>query len=221
MDVYLQLDPKAPRVIKVTAAVEQSSTDAAISAQFFKLQPFQGRSGISVLLEGVTEADLEDAAVCVARKTEAELTKTFGPNLDTMLMVLCCQKLDTPELRAKVSLRNLVIIFKTFESTFDFLQILALTKRLLSSPDSAVRRNIVQKNAIGSSALEYTAINNKPALARFLAEMFYAMGEDLTIPDKLGNTLLHLMARKGDEVAPTLKTLLDLRWVRFAHLAEC
>ena len=54
---------------------------------------------------------------------------------------------------------------------------------------------------------------NKPAIARFLAEIFYDLGEDLNCQESQeGNTLFHVTARKGDEVAPTMQILLNLRF---------
>lgn len=51
-----------------------------IRAQFLPLQPFEGPSGISVLLDGVTEEHLEKANAEVDRKTIEDLLKPYGPN---------------------------------------------------------------------------------------------------------------------------------------------
>ena len=53
IDIYIQLDPKVTRVIKVVANVEKlfDSTGSnywTIKAQFLRLQPFMGRSGLEV-----------------------------------------------------------------------------------------------------------------------------------------------------------------------------
>ena len=106
-----------------------------------------------------------------------------------------------------------------------------LTRRILSSTDPNVRRNIIQKNSVGISALEKAAMHNKPVVAAFLTEVwtgrfilfsqgyylsfsqvFCALGEDVLCKGKLGNSLIHALARKGDDVAPALESLLQLRF---------
>ncbi len=125
---------------------------------------------------------------------------------DTNLTVLCCQT-DSPLGRAKI---------------------LALIKKLLAHPDPKLRQQVkvdnkrmrrhqyilllqvTLTNKVGSSALDFTALTNKTVVTRFLAEIFYILGADLYAADSQGNTLLHILARKGDEVADTLEALLDL-----------
>ena len=59
---------------------------------------------------------------------------------------------------------------------------MAITKKLLASPDPAVRNHVVRKNADGLTALQYAVIKNNTAIARFLSEIFYDMGERLNAP---------------------------------------
>jgi len=53
------------------------------------------------------------------------------------------------------------------------------------------------------------ALKNKPSLAVFLAEVFYCSGLDLNGAG--GFSLLHHMARKGDDCADSLSALLAIR----------
>ena len=55
-------------------------------------------------------------------------------------------------------------------------------------------------------------MTNNQRLATFLADLYYVMGEDPTCPDISGNTLLHMLARKGDASVDTLRALIALRY---------
>ena len=85
----------------------------------------------------------------------------------------------------------------------------ALASRILGQPDLASRFNVVAKNPDQLSALDYTAVANNRRIAAFLAELYYILGQDVTSPDTAGNTLLHMIARKGDCSAPTLEGRVD------------
>ena len=63
------------------------------------------------------------------------------------------------------------------------------------------RHNVVRKNKSGITALDYATFTDKADVSKFLAELFYDLGEDLNCADDNGDTLLHLLARKGDEVS--------------------
>eukprot|EP00095_Tigriopus_kingsejongensis_P003854 maker-scaffold20_size707684-snap-gene-4.17 protein:Tk03854 transcript:maker-scaffold20_size707684-snap-gene-4.17-mRNA-1 annotation:"nf-kappa-b inhibitor zeta" len=196
MDVYLQMDPRIPKVIKVRAHMEESLDDLGsptwvIRSQYLRLQPFMGPSGLAVLLQDVESVHIEKAHTILATKSEAELLKTFGPNKSTMLMILCLQK-DSPKTRS---------------------EILAVTKKLLASPDPKVRANILATDDSGSNAFECALLKNKPEVAQFLAEVFYDLGVELTYLTDIGrNTVLHLLARRGDPSALALQTLLNLKF---------
>ena len=49
-------------------------------------------------------------------------------------------------------------------------------------------------------------------LSVVISQVFCALGEDVLCQSKLGNTLVHALARKGDEVSSVLECLLDLRY---------
>ena len=94
------------------------------------------------------------------------------------------------------------------------LQIHAVLRRLSSSPDPAVRAAITRTNNNELSALEIAAIMNQAVVACYIVEVVYNMTDSLdTINsrDSQGNTILHLLARKGDSNIATLRALLDLQ----------
>merc|ERR1719189_1672298 len=195
-ELFVQLDNV--RAIRFRTSVLASKNAVGfcvnIPAQFIELRPFsgpKGNSGIESLLEDVTETEIEEAVSLVNGKDLTDLLKTYGPNEDSMLMHLCCKHEEPPVIRA---------------------QVFALVSRILAQSNPATRANIIQKNASGLSALDYTTVTNNHRIATFLADLYYMMGEDPTCPDISGNTLLHMLARKGDASAPTLQALLALRY---------
>ena len=92
------------------------------------------------------------------------------------------------------------------------MKVFALVNRILSQTNPNTRANVIQKNSSGLSALDYTTVTNNRRLATFLADLYYVMGEDPTCPDLSGNTLLHMLARKGDASVDTLRALIALRY---------
>ena len=95
-----------------------------------------------------------------------------------------------------------------------------MVSRILSQTNPTTRANVIQKNASGLSALDYTTVTNNRRLATFLADLYYIMGEDPTCADVSGNTLLHMLARKGDASADTLQALIALRYANDRHGKE-
>jgi hypothetical protein len=185
LEMFLQLDPGRSKIVRVQATVERWSDGSwGLQAQCLTMNPFSGKSGVSSLMRGVSRQDLDRAVELVNAKPIDDLRKTFGPHQCTLLMSLCCNNADDSLQRAKV---------------------LAVVKRLLAHPDPAVRRDIVKRDLVGSTALDYATLLNKPDVAHFLAEIFYDLGEDLNSQDATGNTFLHLLARKGDETVAVLQ----------------
>ncbi len=91
-------------------------------------------------------------------------------------------------------------------------QVFALVSRMLSQAPKHAEDNITMKNASGLSVLDFAMVTNNARIAAFLVELFYIYEKDILCRDDNGNTLLHLMARKGDVTVPTLHTLLSLRY---------
>jgi len=195
-EIFIQLDNARAIRLRTTASISQVETKHSISipTQFVELRPFsgyKGNSGIESLLEDVSETQIEDAISLVNGKDLTDLLKTYGPNEDSMLMHLCCKREEPPVIRA---------------------QVFALVCRILAQANPTTRANVIQKNSSGLSALDYTTVTNNCRLATFLADLYYMMGEDPTCPDISGNTLLHMLARKGDASVDTLRALIALRY---------
>jgi len=81
-----------------------------------------------------------------------------------------------------------------------------------------VRHAVFKLNNNGISAFEIAAITNNSLAACYLAEVMYNLVEDtrsalkiLNEKDSQGNTIIHLLARKGDSNAMTLRKLLSMR----------
>ena len=60
------------------------------------------------------------------------------------------------------------------------------------------------------SALDLAALNDKTTVSVFLARLLESQGYDPNAPNDQGHTVLHLLARKGDECASTLEALLSM-----------
>ena len=67
------------------------------------------------------------------------------------------------------------------------------------------------RNAAGYSALELAALANQPDVAEYLLRLYRPLGRDPNDSNVKGHTVLHVMARKGDDAADTLERLLALR----------
>merc|ERR1712223_1214425 len=197
-DTELFVQMNNTRAIRIRTSVLLSRSEQKYSldvpSQFIELRPFygsRGNSGIESLLEDLTDNQIEDAINLVNGKDLTDLLKTYGPNEDSMLMHLCCKREEPPIIRA---------------------QVFALVSRILAQTNPNTRANIIQKNSSGLSALDYTTVTNNRRLATFLADLYCVMGEDPTCPDISGNTLLHMLARKGDASIDTLRALIALRY---------
>ena len=97
-------------------------------------------------------------------------------------------------------------------------QIHAVIQRLISSPDDKVRATVFKRNLNDISPFEIAAITNNSLVAGYLAEVMYNLIDDtrtalktLNSKDSQGNTIIHLLARKGDSNAATMQCLLDMR----------
>ena len=150
------------------------------------------------LLEQTTTEERTDAQTLVGRKSLEQLTSGVGPHKDTVLSVLCAQRNPTQPGQL-------------------YAQIHALVNRLVSHPERRIRHTVFNLNRNGISAFEISAITNNSIVACYLAEVMYNHTdhrdealERLLCKDTHGNTLLHLLARKGDSNKTTLEGLLNL-----------
>ena len=97
-------------------------------------------------------------------------------------------------------------------------QIHAVIQRLLRHKEDKIRHAVFKLNNNGISAFEIAAIMNNSFVACYLAEVMYNLIDDtrtalkiLNSKDSHGNTIIHLLSRKGDSNALTLKKLLAMR----------
>ena len=93
-----------------------------------------------------------------------------------------------------------------------------MVQRLVNHADSNVQQTVFKQNNNTISAFEIAAITNNSVVACYLAEVMYNLSPDtrtavrtLNCRDTQGNTIIHLLARKGDSNQRTLRALLDMR----------
>ena len=150
------------------------------------------------LLEQTTMEERTAAYNLVHQKKLSHITSGIGPHKDTVLSVLCAKR--NPENPGQT-----------------FAQIHAVVQRLINHPDPQVKQTVLCSNNNQISAFEIAAITNNNLVASFLAEVIYNISEDtpsalrvLDCKDSHGNTILHLLARKGDSHLKTMHDLLDM-----------
>ena len=135
----------------------------------------------------------------VYKKDIHQLVQGAGPHNDTVLAILCAQK--NPDNPGQ-----------------NYAQIFAVLQRLSSSSDERIRNSIYNQNNNELSALEIAAIVNKAPVACFIVETIYNITENvdtaldiINSKDSQGNTLIHLLSRKGDSNIDTMRALFDIR----------
>jgi len=192
VEIYIQLNGHKKRLINHLASIKKDATNDKfiLNNQFVQLSPMIHAGALDLICD-INPAELEQATRLVNAKNITDLVKCYGPTDESLLMTFCCQKNDSPALRA---------------------QIFAFLSRVLEESNDDAIEMIIKKNSAGLSALDYATMANNAKIAAFLAEMFYIFGQDLLCKDNQGNTVLHMMARKGDMVTPTLSTLMSLHF---------
>ena len=108
-------------------------------------------AGALDLICDINPAELEQASRLVNAKNITDLVKCYGPTDESLLMTFCCQKNDSPALRA---------------------QIFAFLSRVLEESNDDAIDMIIKKNSAGLSALDYATMANNAKIAAFLGEMF-------------------------------------------------
>jgi len=151
------------------------------------------------LLELTTAEERNAAFNLVMKKEISQLTTGIGPHKDTVLSVLCAQR-------------------DPAKAGQTFAQIHAVVQSLVKHSDPRVQQTVFKQNNNQISAFEIAAITNNHTAACYLAEVMYNLSADtrtalriLNCRDTQGNTIIHLLARKGDSNYLTLKSLLEMK----------
>ena len=61
------------------------------------------------------------------------------------------------------------------------------------------------------SALDLASLSDNAPVATYIARLLESLGYDPNEPNKQGHTVLHLLARKGDDCSDTLERLLKMK----------
>ena len=197
IQIYVKLDPNREDMrcfladIRCDTDPDNNSVSKYVGPIVIFLKAELSDSQEERLLASTSMEDRTAAFVLVEKKELQQLTAVLPPHGDTVLSVLCAQK--NPASRAQNNA-----------------QIYAVVQRLLKH--QAGRETILRVNKNRISALEIAAITNNHLVASYLAEVIYNLIEDqdvaldiLNYKDSQENTIIHLLARKGDTNINTLR----------------
>lgn len=201
--VHIQLDPNIRDMKSFDADVKIELNQDGIENKFIgpiviSIKQDLMDSQEKMLLAELKEEDYQAARDLVYNKDISNLVSVIGPRQDTVLAILCAKGKSNPGAVTG--------------------QIYHLVQRLLHSPDPSHVHNVFKLNKSGISAFEIATITNNSLVACYLAEVMYNLVEDtktalklLNSMDSQGNNIIHLLARKGDISAETLRRLLAMR----------
>merc|ERR1719427_2358748 len=203
--LYIQLDQKVNDYkcfladVKTVLDTSGESKMRYIGPIVVSLKTELAESQEKRLLDKTTPEERTAAYNLVHQKDLGQLTSGIGPHKDTVLSVLCAKR--NPDNPGQI-----------------LAQIHAVVQRLKSNPDNTVKQTVFRLNNNQISAFEIAAITNNSVVACYLAEIMYNLTDDtmtalriLNCKDTEGNTIIHLLARKGDSNKVTMKALLDMR----------
>ena len=164
-----------------------SYSDVMLAAQRRLLSDAGGPSAVAAVYESCLHLHNRDPQVLSDKASEAG---------DTVLMMLCgrapCTTTDNASSEG-VLLGQIMAFIRLY---------LEFKPELL-----------FVRNDEGSNALVLAALSNKTSVATYLALIYADLGRDPNEADTShgGHTVLHVMARKGDDCVDTLEELLKLR----------
>ena len=93
------------------------------------------------------------------------------------------------------------------ERSMLYAQIYAIIKLYMDlDPEALFVRNVQD-----AGALELAALTNKVVVTKYLVMLYTIYGRDVNAPNQRGHTLLHLLARKGDDCSDTIEMLLAMK----------
>ncbi len=139
---------------------------------------------------------VHDCCAGLARRCPEVLTATASEDGDTVLMRLCARR---PRLHDDAG---------AGQSRLLHAQILAFARLYLEEAPEM----LFARNAKGTNALELAGLTDKAEVGVFLALLYGALGRDANEASSPGgHTVLHMLARKGDDCLHTLECLLRLK----------
>ena len=193
INIYLQFDPARTELKSFPAVIRSVGVRKYVGPILVLLKAEISESQEERLLSLTSPEDRAAAAQLVSGKEIQQLVTGIPPHNDTVLSVLCAQKNPSSPGQNNA-------------------QIHAVVQRLLKHEDGKMKETICKLNNNRISALEIAAITNNHAAASFLVEVIYNIIEDidqalhlLNCKDSQGNTIIHLLARKGDTNIKTLR----------------
>ena len=205
VQLFIQLNPNVRELksfladVRTEMSEEGQSKVKYIGPIVISLKTELAGSQEEALLALTTMEERTAAFNLVNQKDISQLTSGIGPHKDTVLSVLCAQ-------------RNPASPGQTYA------QIHAVIHRLITHQDSKVQQTVFKQNNNQISAFEIAAITNNNVVACYLAEVMYNLSPDsrtairtLNCKDTQGNTIIHLLARKGDSNQKTLKDILGMK----------
>lgn len=205
VQLFIQLNPSVRELKSFLADVKTEDAQDGINKNRFigpiviSLKTELAGSQEARLLEMTNMEERTAAFNLVNKKEISQLTSGIGPHKDTVLSVLCAQ-------------RNPANPGNTFA------QIHAVIQRLVTHVEPKVQQTVFKQNNNQISAFEIAAITNNSVVACYLAEVMYNLSPDtrsairsLNCKDTQGNTIIHLLARKGDSNQQTLRDLLNMK----------
>lgn len=95
------------------------------------------------------------------------------------------------------------------ERSMLYAQIYAIIKLYMDLDPEA----LFVRNSQDAGALELAALTNKVVVSKYLLMLHTIYGRDVNAPNQRGHTLLHLLARKGDDCADAIEALLGVKVV--------
>ena len=207
VQLFIQLNPNVRELKSFLADVRTEIADDGVTKTRFigpiviSLKTELAGSQETRLLEMTTMEERTAAFNLVNKKDISQLTSGIGPHKDTVLSVLCAQ-------------RNPANPGNTFA------QIHSVIQRLVTHAEPKVQQTVFKQNNNQISAFEIAAITNNSVVACYLAEVMYNLSPDtrsairsLNCKDTQGNTIIHLLARKGDSNQQTLRDLLNMKLI--------
>ena len=131
---------------------------------------------------------------------------------NTLLMWLCCQPHNQDNMSC-TKVRGITLD----GNRFLYSKIVAVAMAMISeayennTKDAKDKCLLFARNCEEANALELASLTNKSIVACWLAMLYPLFGRDVNETNNLGHSVLHLLARKGDETADMLQELLKLR----------